>query len=368
MRAAIVSDHDLTAGKARETLLRGGHDCPAENVCRLADAANRLAQTRPEIAFVCLSPDPEKAMAAIAQLRHLASPLLAIGSARDPQLILRTLRTGATDFVEEADLASELEAALRRLRSDQGTMKELARTIVVLAPSGGSGSSTLAANIATVLAKAHAKTLLVDLKLHAGDLAALLDLRPPHTLADLCRQAALMDRVMFERSLVSHASGVHLLAPPRTLADVSQVTAEAIGKVLALGRSLFPYVVVDLDHSFREEQDQVLRLANVVLLVLRLDFASLRNAQRTLDYLTGHLGLARDKVQLVANRYGQAREVPAAKAEEALGAKIRHYVPDEPKTVNWANNNGVPMVLGSPSAKVSRSVVKLAQSVNGRAH
>ena len=369
MRAAIVSDHDLTAGRAREILLRCGHDCPADSVYRLADAVDRLAQIRPELVLICLSPDSETALAVVAQLRHLVgAPVLAIGSARDPQLILRTLRTGATDFIEETELVTELEAALRRLSTEQGTMAELARTIALLGPSGGSGSSTLAANIATVLAKEHAKTLLLDLKLYSGDLAALLDLTPTHTLADLCAQAALMDRVMFERSLVKHASGVHLLAPPRSFADVAHVTAEAMNRVLALGRSLFPYVVVDLDHSFREEQTQVLRQANVVLLVLRLDFAALRNAQRTLDYLTGHLGLARDKVQLVANRYGQAREVPAAKAEDALGAKIIHYIPDDPKTVNWANNNGVPMVLESPSAKVSRSVTKLAHSVNGRAH
>jgi MinD-like ATPase involved in chromosome partitioning or flagellar assembly len=41
-------------------------------------------------------------------------------------------------------------------------------------------------------------------------------------------------------------------------------------------------------------------------------------------------------------------------------------VPDDPKTVNRANNNGVPMVLEAPSAKVSRSLAKLAANVNGR--
>jgi len=369
MRAAIVSDHGVTAAIAREALLRAGHDCPAESVCRLADAVNRLGQVRPELVLACLSPDPEQALAVIAQLRHVvAATVLAVGPAKDPRLILRTLRSGANDFVEEGELATELEAALRRLTSEEGSKGELARTIVLLAPSGGSGSSTLAANIATVLAQEHKKTLLLDLKLYTGDLAALLDLKPTHTLADLCRQAALMDRVMFERSLVQHACGVHLLAPPRSFADVSYVTADAMSRVLALGRGLFPYVVVDLDHSFREEQTQVLRQASVVLLVLRLDFASLRNAQRTLDYLTAGLALPRDRVQLVANRYGQAREVPAAKAEEALGTKILHYVPEDPKTVNWANNNGVPMVLEQPSAKVSRSVAKLAQSVNGQPH
>ena len=327
---------------------------------------NRLSQARPDFVLACLSPDPVRALAVIAQLRNLvAVPVLAIGPAKDPQLILRTLRTGASDFVEEADLATDLEAALRRLRTEQGMDGELARTIVLLAPSGGSGSSTLAANIAAVLARDHHKALLVDLKLQTGDLATLLDLKPTHTLADLCRNVEGMDRSMFERSLVTHASGVHLLAPPRSLADVGHVTAETISRVLAVGRTLFPYVIVDLDHTFRAE---VLRQTNVILLIVRLDFACLRNTQRTLDYLTGQLGISRERVQLVVNRYGQACEVPAAKAEEALGVTILHYIPDDPKTVNWANNNGVPMVLERPSAKVSRSVARLAQSVNGRYH
>ena len=173
---------------------------------------------------------------------------------------------------------------------------------------------------------------------------------------------------MFERSLVPHSSGVHLLAPPRNLADVGHVTTEAVARVLALGRSLFPYVIADLDHTFHAEQEQVLRLANVILLIVRLDFACLRNTQRTLDYLTRQLGISRERIQLVVNRYGQACEVPADKAEEALGVTILHYIPDDPKTVNSSNNNGVPMVLERPTTKVSRSVAKLAHSVNGQHH
>jgi MinD-like ATPase involved in chromosome partitioning or flagellar assembly len=49
-----------------------------------------------------------------------------------------------------------------------------------------------------------------------------------------------------------------------------------------------------------------------------------------------------------------------------LGVKIAHYIPDDPKTVNRANNNGVPLILEAPSARVSRSVLKLAASVNGQ--
>jgi pilus assembly protein CpaE len=124
-------------------------------------------------------------------------------------------------------------------------------------------------------------------------------------------------------------------------------------------------VIIDLDHSFRDEQLQALRQADLILLVLRLDFTSLRNARRTLDYLE-QLGVDPQRLRLVVNRYGQPKEIPVTKAEEALGRKVFHCVPDDPKTVNRANNSGIPAVLESPAAKVSKSVTRLAFSINGQ--
>ncbi|MBI1914725.1 MAG: AAA family ATPase [Planctomycetes bacterium] len=366
MRACIVSDHEATTTQVREVLLREGLDCPVADLFSLDLAPDRLAQGHPELIIVILAPDPERALGVVSQLHLLTpAPMLAVGPTHDSRLVLRTLRAGAADYADDSDLEDELRTVLGRLRTELPAQAEPARTIAVLAPSGGSGSSTLSVNVATVLAKDHKSVLLLDLKLQSGDLAALLDLKPTHTLAELCQNAARMDRIMLERSLVRHGSGVHLLAPPRSLADVGLVTADGVRQALNLARGLFPYVVIDLDHSFGPEQLQALRLADVVLVVLRLDFTCLRNTQRTLDYLE-QLGIGRDRIRVVVNRYGQAKEVPAAKAEEALGTKIFHYVPEDAKTVNRANNNGVPIVLESPWAKVSRSLSKLAQSVNGR--
>ncbi len=366
MRAFLVSASDALSLKVRQALLHQGQDCPAAHVIPLDQAGQRLAQERLDLLIVILSPDPLRALAVLGELWHQTQGrVLAVGPASDSKLVLRVLRSGADDYVDEAELETELEAALSRQQTAGATLTEPGRMIAVLAPSGGSGSSTLAANLATVFATEHKSALLVDLKLEAGDLAALLDLKPTHTLADLCLNARRVDRVMFEHSLVRHASGVHLLGPPVALADVAHVTPDGVRQALTLARAFFPYVVMDLDHSFRDEQLQALRLADVVLVVLRLEFAGLRNVRRTLEHLE-KMGLGADRVRLVVNRYGQPKEVPAAKAEDALKVKIFHYVPDDPRTINRANNNGVPAVLENPSAKVCKSIAKLAQSVNGR--
>jgi pilus assembly protein CpaE len=366
MQAFIVSDNPAITARIRSVLQREGLDCPATNVLSLEVALDRFATAQPELILLAMSPDQEGALAVLTQLRVVARcPVIAVGPTANARQILVALHTGASDYADEKDPEVEIQAALGRLRSEGVMQAHSARTIALLSPSGGSGSSTLAVNLATVLASQHKSAMLVDLKLQSGDLAVLLDLKPAHTLADLCQNSAHMDRTMLDRSLVRHSSGVQLLAPPRTFADIELVTPQGIRQALNLARTLFPYVLIDLDHSFGPEQVQALRQADIILLVLRLDFTSLRNTQRTLDHLR-ELGLGSTPIQLVVNRYGQAKEIPAAKAEEVLGMRIFHYVPEDATSVNRANNNGVPVVLESPSAKVSRSLAKLAHSVNGR--
>ena len=43
--------------------------------------------------------------------------VLAVGPATDPKLILRTLREGADDYLDQAQLAGELSRALGRLKA-----------------------------------------------------------------------------------------------------------------------------------------------------------------------------------------------------------------------------------------------------------
>jgi pilus assembly protein CpaE len=249
----------------------------------------------------------------------------------------------------------------------------------MLAASGGSGASSLAVNIAVLLAKDFEKCAMLDLKPGIGDLAALLDLKPQFNLADLCLNVSRLDRAMFEKMLTRHPCGVSLLGSPQAFGDARVVTAQGVNQALNMARKLFPFVVADLEDCFHEEQIVTLRQATNIMLVFRLDFTSLRNARRILEHLRD-LEIPRQRIRLVVNRYGQPYELPVAEAEQALGETLSHFVPDDPKTFNRCNNAGVPVVLKNPLAKVSRAIEEVASiaiqrgkdepapSVNGAAH
>jgi pilus assembly protein CpaE len=127
---------------------------------------------------------------------------------------------------------------------------------------------------------------------------------------------------------------------------------------------MFPYVVVDLDNAFSNEQVEALWHSDVILIVLRLDYTSVRNARRAMDNLTA-TGISLDRVELVANRCRQPKQLRIRQAEEALGKSIRHRIPDDPGRVHQAINKGTLVALKRPFAPISKRMKELATDVNG---
>jgi pilus assembly protein CpaE len=367
MPAFIVADQSSIASRIGQILNFSGHDCPSSHILPFDFAVGRLGrETAIDLLVVALGTDIERGLTVLSQVSKFApGKVLAVGPALDSKLVLRALRSGADDYVDSAEMETELDAAINRLNDASRGPVEAARLISLLAPNGGSGSSTIAVNLATILAKEYKSAALFDLKLEAGDLSALMDLKPQFTLANVSQNLSKLDGVMFERLLVKHDSGVALLAAPHHLDDSSLVKAEGISQAMTLARAGFPFVVADLDHSYREEQRVVLRQSDQILIPFRLDFASLRNVRRALEFMNGQ-DIDPEKILLIVNRYGQAHEVPAGKAAEALGRDIAHYVPEDTKAVNRANNHGVPLVIEAPSSKVAKSFQQLAALVDGR--
>lgn len=368
-RALVTSDDPQLGGRIQEFIARSDLECAAQHVVPTESAADRASRLGPALLVAVLAGDPERTYAAIQEIRRTVSTqVLVVGPADDPQLILRTLHEGGADeYLDQSQLESELTGALERFQGRSVTRAEAppsGRVISVLAPSGGSGSSTVAVNLATSLAREHEVAALIDLRLAAGDLASLLNLQPEYSLADLCQNVDRLDHSMFPQFFSPHSSGVRLLAAPGRFSDIESVTAEGVRQAVSMARQEYPYVVVDLDNAYSPEQVEVLWQSDVVLLVIRLDYTSLRNAKRVLQHLD-EAGIELNDVRLVVNRYGQRSQLRGRQVEEALGMKVFDYLPDEPSSINAAINAGIPVVLQRPRAKVSRQLARLAASVNG---
>jgi pilus assembly protein CpaE len=364
MRTLLVNENALDQVSTRlRAIVRMLVDTQGPSTVTPEEAWQAFLQQKPEMAIVVLSPNPEQGLSLLRKMRAgFTGCLLAVGEVTDSRMILRALSDGADHYLDEAELESGLEAVMARLANKQASLHPAGQLLALLSASGGCGASTLAVNIAAALAKEHQRCCLVDLKAGRGDLASLLDLKPGFNLADLCLNLSRLDRAIFDKLLVRHESGVHLLAAPQTFGDTRIVTTQGVNQALTMARRFYTHVVADLEDCFHEEQLAALRQASIILLVTRLDFTALRNARRILSHLE-ELELPRSRVRFVVNRHGQPNELPVADAEAALGEPLTQFVPDDPKTINLANNAGIPAVLKYSSAKVSQSLAKLARGI-----
>lgn len=369
MLCLVTGDNEAVGNRVCEILVDNGLECPPSNRIALDTACDRAIRLAPALVVVLLPPDPESALAVLKQIDGaVGCQILAIGPASDPKLILQTMQDGADEYLDESEIDDELVEAIIRFKSrydsQQVETETPGRVISILSPSGGSGSSTLAANIGVALAKQHGSCGLLDLRLAAGDLAPLLDLQPTHTIADISEHLDHVDPSMFDKCFVKHGCGLELLAAPKELGQVQKIGANVVRHVLSMARRKFDYVVVDLDHTFREEQIEVLWQSEIILVVVRLDYTSVRNGRRTLEFFE-QAGIGLDRVKVVVNRYGERKQLGMRQAEEALGIKTSYSIPDDPSRVNTAINAGIPVVLQAPSSKISKRLSALAYGVNG---
>jgi pilus assembly protein CpaE len=354
------------AGVRLRSLIRDKLDPKGPSLLGPDQIEKMLPPYQPELVIVLLSPDPDQGLLALQTIRRVSSTkVVAVGQASEPKLILRALQDGADHYIDEANLEPDFDAVIARFQQQEEPLTPTGKLVAVLAATGGSGASTIAVNVATVMAGDHARSALLDLKPGRGDLAPLLDLKPYYTLADICLNTARLDQGMFEKVLIATPQGVNLIGAPQQYGDLRVITTQGVSQAIQMARASFGHVVADMEDCFHEEQVVALRQASSILLVTRLDFCSLRHVRRMVAHMQ-ELEIPRENIRLVANRFGQPGELAASEAESALDMKFAFTVPDDPKSVNTANNMGVPVVTKFPTAKVALALMQVARDTTER--
>lgn len=368
MHTLIFSDNPTLADTLRLVLGRVGHECPAENLFAFDKATSELTlrSDGSVSVIVALGKNVQAALRAIYQIRLLTTGLILAVGPKDAGLILEAVHAGADDYVDESLVEDELPRSVARQCAARGLTGPEGQLILVMAGSGGCGRSQIATNLSVAMAQIQAKSCLVELDMCGGNCASMLNLKPRHTILDLCRHSGKLDRMTLEKTLITHDSGVHLLPAPIDVVRPDSINVDFIDRLIRETRSMFPNVVLDYQDLWNVELLKRLSPHNaLILLVTHLDFNSVCNTSRVLAHLD-RLGFDRQRVQIVVNRHGEPGDVAAKKIEQTLSIRISHSIPDDPRTVHRSINSGIPYVIESPSSPISKALISMADALAGR--
>jgi pilus assembly protein CpaE len=151
------------------------------------------------------------------------------------------------------------------------------------------------------------------------------------------------------------------------LQDVSAIKPDDLQRIIGLLKASFTHVIFDLSKSYSPVDMMACKLANHVLLVMQLDLPCLRNVVRLMLSFEEVEGL-KDKVRIVVNRAGlDAGAISMKKAQETMGREVFWQVPNDYRVMAEVRNNGVPLVEQAPAAKVTQSIISLADALSSGA-
>lgn len=374
LRLAIVDPNDNARTQLKNMLL--GMDIVwLEAECsRYEFFADVIGQTKPDIGVVGVDSNPEKALKLLEQVREIAPEcaLLVVSSSTDGQLILKAMRSGAKEFLTLPVKVEDLVGALDRISAAKfGTGDGRGRTchvIAVCGATGGVGSTSLAVNLGSVLAKEERNSVvLCDLDLALGDADVFLDAIPDYTLVDVAQNVSRLDFTLLKRSLTKHASGLYLLPRPVQLQDSQHISPDDLTRVLGLLKASFTHMILDLSKSYTAIDSVALKSAKDILLVTQLDLPCLRNVVRLMLSFNEDEAI-KDKVKIVVNRVGlDSGAISLKKAQETMGREIFWQLPNDYKTMVEVRNNGVPLIEQAPRAGITQALMSLAGNLTGEA-
>ncbi len=366
IRLLLVEDVPQVAQYVRGLLNAQGQVRLVDIVSDGTQVAARITEHRPDVVIVdALLQGRLRGMQLVKQLHEakIGVPVVVLTVPQNP--VSADPRNGIAEVLSMPfngyDLMSRVMSVHKAAAAatDQGP----SRLLVVFAPKGGVGKTTIAFNLAVAAAGLGARTALIDGSIQFGDLRGLLRApREAPSLLDLPTDR-ISETDLAEVLWRGPANVDILLAPPR-VEMAEMVLVRDVEKTISLMRRLYELVIVDTGVGLDELTLALLDQADTILEIVTYDATTIRNTIAMAETFQ-RIGYPPSKVRYLVNRADAAAGIDPADLRTALGREPEFKVRSDGPVVGPASNQGAPFVTAEPDAGVSHDVIEVARLLIG---
>lgn len=339
-----------------------------------------------EFVAIAIDDEDENNIAVIADLISKAVQrgirVILIAEEVGPVALHQLLRLGAEEFVPYPLPDGALHDAIARLRMPPPAPVQAPeprraagdRNGVILpiqGLAGGTGSTTLAVNLAWELANIDKKdpprVCLLDFDLQFGSVSTFLDLPRREAIYELWADTESMDDDSFLQALTLFNDRLHVLTAPADILPLDLIGPADVDRALEFARRNFDYVVIDMPTAIVHWTEAVLHAASVYFATIELDMRSAQNALRLIRALKAE-DLPVEKLRYVLNRAPRRTELQSRsrvkRLAESLDIDIEIQIPDGGKQVCQAADHGLPLARNFAKNPLRKEIQKLAASIH----
>ena len=302
-------------------------------------------------------------------------PLIALSSDTNPGRARSCKDAGFNAYlVKNAEvLPSLIETVNRLLGGPVVVAKEGGYSMVFLSAKGGTGTSSLCANIAMNIADAQPETqvVVVDMVLPIGSIAGIVGYVSDQNLVTISEQPAAETTPEYFRNALKEIDvwRFHLLAGSPDPDHSNELVIGRIGDIVSTLKSTYDFVLLDLGRGLSRISLPLIEHADLIAMIVGSDLSSVNLSKIVWDYLQ-----ARDvqaaSVYAFLNRSIGFEGLTKPEAEKIIGLPIKSVLPFLGANVAMANDQHQPYSVKFPRDTASivlrdaaRQMVSLAKSL-----
>lgn len=297
-----------------------------------------IERLRPSVLFLGLPGLLEDASSAVARIANLpfAPRIVAVSGNANPDIILKTMRAGAAEFLYPP--FEGFEAVLRSVATaarSQMDAPAAGKVIAFASVKGGCGATTLACHAAGWLRTAGKKeVLLADLDTTAGIASSLMQGDARYTLDDALQNLHRMDLKLWKALVTSSPSGVDVIPAPAEQGGALPISRK-LPPMLRFWRTQYEFTVIDLGSGITPMLLDVLGAVDTLVLVATNEIPALRQAGQMAQNLAGR-GFGANRVKLVINRMPKRPPIALSELEKIMGLPIHSVIPNDYQVLSEA--------------------------------
>ncbi len=287
-------------------------------------------------------------------LRTASTPLIALSSDLNPTRARTCQDAGyAAYMVKSAEVMPLLIKTTNHLsgRAAVPASPPGGRLIVFLSAKGGTGTSSLCANIATNIVESKPEThvAVVDLVLPIGSIADIIGYRGEQNLITVADMPANMITPKFLQSVLEEQAKwrFHLLAGSPDPASGNRLNVGAIDDIVDALLAAYDYVMIDLGRSLSRISLPLIQRASLIALIVSTDLSTVDLTKTVWEYLHNQ-GVQAPSVYAILNRAVGLEGLSKTEAEKTIGLPIKTSMPYLGSNFALANNQHLPFLEKFP--------------------
>jgi pilus assembly protein CpaE len=326
---------------------------------------------RPDLLIFELSDEPSKTFQKVNSLlsSDQVGEVFFASEQTDPSVLLRAIQIGAREFftlpIEENEIRKALERLKKRWKpevEEEPESGKIGHIINVIGSKGGTGTTTVAVNLAVSLAesKSAPSVALIDMNLLFGEIPLFMGIKPSYHWGEITKNIGRLDATFLKNILSVGRSGVLVLPSPAYLDSNISATPEIIERLLKVMRGMFDFVIIDGGQSLDNIALKILQMSNTVFVVSILSVPCLSNTNKLLRTFDGLGYPPKEGIKVIINRYIKDVDISIEDAETAIGSKIFRNIANDYRATMSAINKGQSLTECEPRASITKSFKELA--------